>query len=106
MEQGVRKPQNRSSATRKSRAKRHMAWEHAVLASNGYYAQNLLDVSTRFPMLTPMERLVAALVKASLPSWRIAEILLLKEETVERYRCRIRRKLGLHGGWLQEETLI
>jgi DNA-binding NarL/FixJ family response regulator len=96
MEQGSVNIKNRS------RAKRFVAWEQAELVSGGYYSKNLRDISTLFPSLTPMERRVAALVKAMLPSWKIAELLFLKEETVERYRCRIRRKLGLHGGWLQE----
>jgi DNA-binding CsgD family transcriptional regulator len=87
---------------RHSRAKRHIAWEQAELASGGYYAHNLREVSVRYPALTPMERRVAALVMAMLPSWRIAEILCIREESVERYRCRIRRKMDLHGGWLQE----
>ncbi|MDP4200001.1 MAG: LuxR C-terminal-related transcriptional regulator [Bacteroidota bacterium] len=87
---------------RRSRAKRHIAWEQAELASGGFYAQNLHEVAERYPMLTPMERRVAALVMAMLPSWRIAEILCIREASVERYRCRIRRKLDLHGGWLQE----
>jgi DNA-binding CsgD family transcriptional regulator len=102
MEKCVRKPKKRGRAKRRSRAKLYIPWEQAVIASGGYYAQNLRAISARFPQLTPMERRVAALVKAMLPSWRIAEMLLVKEETVERYRCRIRRKLGLHGGWLQE----
>jgi hypothetical protein len=82
--------------------KRHLAWEQAELASGGFYSHNLDEIAHRFPSLTPMELRVSALVKSMLPSWKIAEILCIKEESVERYRCRIRRKLGIHGGWLQE----
>jgi DNA-binding CsgD family transcriptional regulator len=82
--------------------KRHLAWEQAELASGGFYAHNLDEIAHRYPTLTPMELRVSALVKAMLPSWKIAEMLCIKEESVERYRCRIRRKLGIHGGWLQE----
>jgi DNA-binding CsgD family transcriptional regulator len=87
---------------RQSHRKRHLAWEQAELASGGFYAHNLDEIAHRYPTLTPMELRVCALVKSMLPSWKIAEILCIKEESVERYRCRIRRKLGIHGGWLQE----
>ncbi len=82
--------------------KRHLAWEQTELANGGFYAHNLDEIAHRYPTLTPMELRVSALVKAMLPSWKIAEMLCIKEESVERYRCRIRRKLGIHGGWLQE----
>jgi DNA-binding CsgD family transcriptional regulator len=92
-----------SSVTKhRTRRKRHLAWEQAELASGGFYAHNLDEIAHRYPTLTPMELRVCALVKSMLPSWKIAEILCIKEESVERYRCRIRRKLGIHGGWLQE----
>jgi hypothetical protein len=48
-----------------------------------------------------MEARVCALVKAMLPSWRIAELLGIQEESVERCRCRARRKLGLTDERLQ-----
>jgi DNA-binding CsgD family transcriptional regulator len=84
------------------RRKRHLAWEQAELASGGLYARNFKEIAHRYPTLTPMEMRVSALVKSMLPSWKIAEMLCIKEESVERYRCRIRRKLGIHGGWLQQ----
>jgi DNA-binding NarL/FixJ family response regulator len=88
-------------SNRRSRAKHHIAWEQAEFQSNGLYARYFETLARKFPMLTQMELRVAALVKASLPSWRIGEILILREETVEQYRSHIRRKLGIHEGWLQ-----
>jgi DNA-binding CsgD family transcriptional regulator len=48
-----------------------------------------------------MELRVAALVKGMLPSWKIAEMLGICEETVENHRVNIRHKLGL-----KQETLF
>jgi DNA-binding NarL/FixJ family response regulator len=83
---------------RRSRAKRHIAWEQTVLQSNGLYSHNLETIAGKFPALTPMELRVAALVKAMMPSWEIAEKLSIREETVEQYRWHIRRKLGISNG--------
>ena len=78
----------------RDRKKRHIAWEQAELQSNGLYARNLADIAIHFPQLTETERRVAALVKAMLPSWKIAQILVISEKAVENYRVRIRRKIG------------
>jgi DNA-binding CsgD family transcriptional regulator len=79
---------------RRSRAKRHIAWEQAELASGGLYARYLNDIAHHYPQLTAMELRVAALVKALLPSWKIGEMLGIQEKVVENYRVKIRRKTG------------
>src|SRR5437879_6147149 len=76
------------------RRKRHLAWEQAELASGGFYARNLTEIALRYPQLTQSELRVAALVKALLPSWKIADILVISEKAVENYRVKIRRKTG------------
>jgi DNA-binding CsgD family transcriptional regulator len=80
--------------------KRHLAWEQAELMSHGMYGDYLQRIAARYPTLTPMELRVAALVKAQMPSWRIAELLSIREETVDNHRCNIRRKIGLTSGSL------
>jgi DNA-binding CsgD family transcriptional regulator len=87
--------------TKRYRPKRHLAWEQAELASHGLYGENLHRIAERYPMLTPMELRVAALIKAQLPSWRIAEILAIREETVDNHRSSMRKKIGLETGSLQ-----
>jgi DNA-binding CsgD family transcriptional regulator len=83
------------------RRKRHLAWEQAELASGGLYARNFEEIVRRYPTLSMMECRVCALVKAMLPSWKIAEILGICEDTVENHRVNARRKMCLHG-----ETLV
>jgi DNA-binding CsgD family transcriptional regulator len=83
---------------RRGRRKRHLAWEQAELASGGFYARNLDVIGRRYPALTPMELRVCALVKAMLPSWKIAELLGVCEETVENHRVNARRKMKLRNG--------
>ncbi len=85
----------------RSRRKRHLAWEQAELASGGFYAHNLDEIAHRYPTLTPMELRVCALVKSMLPSWKIAELLGICEDTVENHRENARRKMCVHG-----ETLL
>ena len=76
------------------RRKRHLAWEEADHATGGIYMRNVETIARKFPTLTPMELRVAAMVKAMLPSWRIAELLAIDERTVDNYRVKIRRKTG------------
>ncbi len=83
------------------RRKRHLAWEQAELASGGLYARNFDEIVRRYPTLSMMECRVCALVKAMLPSWKIAEILGICEDTVENHRVNARRKMCLHS-----ETLV
>lgn len=83
------------SSLRKSRAKRHLAWEEIEVRSNGFYAASLHELAERFPILTPTELRICVLAKSMLLNWQIAERLYIDERTVERHRVRIRRKLGL-----------
>ena len=91
-----------STEGKRKRRKRHLAWEQAEFASGGTYTRSLAELAQRHPTLTPMELRVAALVKAMLPSWKIAEMLGICEETVENHRVNIRHKLGVKGGSLTE----
>jgi FixJ family two-component response regulator len=84
-------------AKRRSRKKRHLAWEQAELISNGLYARYLADISVHYPTLTPMELRVCALVKAMLPSWEIGQLLGISEKAVENYRVKARKKIGICG---------
>src|SRR3989442_460296 len=81
-----------TSAKLRTRRKRHLAWEQAELASGGLYPRYLDEIAHRYPELSLMERRVAALVRAMLPSWKIAEMLVIAEKTVENHRIKIRRK--------------
>ena len=91
---------------RHSRKKRHIAWEQAELASGGFYAKNLSEISAKYPKLTPMQCRVCALVKAMLPSWKIAEILGITEKTVENHRYKAHRAIGCNTYDRLEKALI
>jgi DNA-binding CsgD family transcriptional regulator len=80
----------------------HLAFEQADLASGGVYGRYVEQISELSPSLTPMELRVAAMVRALLPSWRIAELLGISEDTVENHRVKIRRKLGVSGSSLSD----
>ena len=80
------------AAGRRHHRKSHTAWDAAVRASGGVYSSNLDAIARRFPQLTPMELRVSAMVKAMLPSWKIAQALCITEKAVENYRVKIRRK--------------
>ncbi len=82
---------------RRSRRKNYFGWDEASRASGGMYSQFLSQLATKFPQLSLTELRVCSLVKAMLPSWRIAEILNISEKAVENYRVKIRRKIGCAG---------
>jgi DNA-binding CsgD family transcriptional regulator len=74
-----------------------MLWEQADSASGGVYSGHLNAIARRYPQLSSIELHVAALVKAMLPSWQIAQLLGITEKTVENHRIDIRRKIGCDG---------
>ncbi len=80
---------------RRSRAKPHKLWEQAEQASGGVFERNLIEISHRYPTLSPQELRVCVLVRALFPNWRIAEILGITEKTVENHRRSVRMKIGL-----------
>jgi DNA-binding NarL/FixJ family response regulator len=80
---------------RKSRAKRNQAWEELDKDSGGMYSAYLYELQNKYPMLTHMEAMVAALIKGTLQSHEISQRLAIQQKTVENHRHRIRRKLGL-----------
>jgi DNA-binding CsgD family transcriptional regulator len=85
---------------RRSRAKRHIVWEKIERESHGAYTPHLLEFAVRYPSLTPMELRVCALIKARLSTGDIAKTLMIKPKTVENYRIKIRRKIGITRGTL------
>jgi DNA-binding CsgD family transcriptional regulator len=80
---------------RPSRAKPHVLWEQAQIASGGFYSRNLEEIAHRYPTLTPQELRVCALVRAMLPNWKIGEMLGISEKTVENHRHSARLKMGV-----------
>jgi DNA-binding CsgD family transcriptional regulator len=89
------KVHTRFKSVRKSRAKPHVIWEKIEQESHGLYAESFHKITQKYPMLTPAERRIATLTKATLPNWRIAEKLCISTATVKNHRFNIRRKLGL-----------
>ncbi len=83
---------------RKNRRKTHLAWEQADKASEGLYARNLELIERKFPAQTPMELRVCAMVKAYVPSWKIAEMLGITERTVEGHRKNAHKKMKIPYG--------
>jgi DNA-binding CsgD family transcriptional regulator len=79
---------------RAHRRKNHSAWLEADRASGGAYGREIDEIARRYPALTLMEQRVCVLVKAMLPSWRIAELLCISEKTVENHRINARKKIG------------
>ena len=84
-----------TTSNRASRAKRNLAWEQIVLASHGFFAEELHKLARRFPGLSKTELQICALIKAGLSSRQIAQKFCSEEVTIERHRVRIRRKLRL-----------
>ena len=93
-------PNSNALVKRRSRKKRHLAWEQAELTSNGLYSRYLTEISSHYPTLTPMELRVCVLVKAMLPSWEIGQLLGISEKAVENYRVKARKKIGICAGGL------
>jgi DNA-binding NarL/FixJ family response regulator len=93
------------TSQKRNRKRPHIVWEQIDLASNGFYARNLADIEKKFPNLTPMQCRVCALVKAGLPSWRIAEMLGLSERTIENHRHNAHQAIGCEAFERLEEAL-
>ncbi|MCK9271667.1 MAG: helix-turn-helix transcriptional regulator, partial [Bacteroidales bacterium] len=52
-------------------------------------------LDTKFPDLTPAERKICAMLKLSMSSKEIAAITMVRPESVDTARSRIRHKLGI-----------
>jgi len=59
------------------------------------FGKNFEVIANHYPTLSPRELQVASLIKARMPSWKIAEMLFITEHAVEKHRSEIRRKLHL-----------
>jgi DNA-binding CsgD family transcriptional regulator len=82
----------------RTRAKRSLAWEEYEIQTNGIYAIRLKRIAQKYPMLTPSQLRVAALISGMKRSHEIATILRTTEHAVEKIRSRIRQRLGLAEG--------
>jgi DNA-binding CsgD family transcriptional regulator len=92
---------------RRSRRKPHIPWEQAERESGGRYTAYLNEIAHRYPdLLSPTELKVCALIKDMKPSWVIAEMLGVCEDTIENHRVNIRRKIGLTPGQALHSCLI
>ena len=80
---------------RGSRAKRCTGWEQLATESGGRLESDAHELAHLYPDLTPGELRVAVLVKCGFSSYKIGEVVGIKEESVERVRVRIRQKVGL-----------
>ncbi len=80
---------------RKSRLKLRAGWinfEKQFLVRNPHF---LHDIAKAFPAMTRTELEICAMLRESLVSWQIAELLATTERTIENHRSNIRRKLSL-----------
>lgn len=86
-----------SQATALSRRKKHRRWTQLDESRDGYYNRSLLALAERLRehKLTVTEHRVCVLLRETRTSVEIAEILGIDERSVERYRTRIHKKLGL-----------
>jgi tetratricopeptide (TPR) repeat protein/DNA-binding CsgD family transcriptional regulator len=70
-------------------------WEGFLRHFNDLYPEFLRDISRAHPGLSPTELRVCSLLKINLATKQIAEILCISPKSVEVYRARIRKKMGL-----------
>ena len=80
---------------RKSRAKQHIGWLKFELQFKTHHPAFLHELAKRFPLLSPTELHICAMLRESLLSWEIAEQLSITERSVENHRSNIRKKLSL-----------
>lgn len=78
------------------------AWQTFERQFHQVHAGYLEQLATRYPTLTPTELKVCALIKINLSTKEIAQILNTEPRSIEKYRQRIRAKIGLS----QEEGLL
>ncbi len=79
---------------RASRAKPNLVWQN-IEKTSAEYSNNYIEIARIYPLLSPQELRVAALIKAELLSCEICEMLRIEEHSVENYRYEIRKKIKL-----------
>ena len=77
-------------------------WENFEQQFKRVHSEFLRKLSEQFPVLTPTEMKICALMKLNLSSKAIANLFCLSTRTVENHRQSIRKKLGLTG----DENLV
>jgi DNA-binding NarL/FixJ family response regulator len=80
---------------RRSRAKQHIGWLKFEMQFKARHPNFLHDLAKQFPLLSPTELHICAVLHESFLSWEIAMQLSITERSVENHRSNIRRKLGL-----------
>lgn len=70
-------------------------WNGIEEQLSNLHGESLQYLSKHFPSLTPTERKVCALIRIDLSSKEIARLLNTEPRSIEKYRQRIRKKLGL-----------
>ncbi|MBK6760822.1 MAG: hypothetical protein IPG73_08990 [Ignavibacteria bacterium] len=70
-------------------------WSGIEEQLSNLHGESLQYLSKHFPSLTPTERKVCALIRIDLSSKEIARLLNTEPRSIEKYRQRIRKKLGL-----------
>jgi hypothetical protein len=83
---------------RKSRAKRCIGWDNYIATTHSASVNRIQPIARCFPELTPHQLRIAALVADQLPSYEIAKILGVKENAVNKVRCRMRKGIAIKEG--------
>jgi DNA-binding CsgD family transcriptional regulator len=76
-------------------ARMHESWDSFRISFERMYPQFLLTLSTRCPALTPVELKICAMIRASMPTKAISEMISTSKRAIENHRYHIRQKLGL-----------
>lgn len=71
------------------------SWAHFEQQFRQVHQEYIEQIAARFPDITPTELKVCALIKLNLSTKEIAAILNTEAKSIEKYRQRIRKKLGL-----------
>ena len=87
--------QTAARSERKSRAKQRIGWLKFEEQFRSRYPSYLHDLARNFPTLSRTELQICAMLRESLLSWEIADMLYISERSVENHRCNIRKKLAL-----------
>lgn len=85
----------------RSRIKKREGWLKFEGQFQLLHPDFLPRLARSFPALSPSELQICAMLRESLRSWQIADILFISERSVDNHRCNIRRKLCL----AQEQNL-
>ncbi len=70
-------------------------WETFIAEFELLHHDFITKLSRRYPLLTGLELKVCALIKSNLSSKEIARLLCISSRSIETYRYRVRKKLGL-----------